>query len=109
MERATDTTDYLSTPASKDSEESLLGSILLEPTLLTAEVINRVEPKDFQTRKYGWVWEAFIALQKNGTGIDQLTVQEHLERQGEHFERREAPFTCSYTYLHVFSSYFDVM
>ena len=81
MERATDNTDYLSTPASKDSEESLLGSILMEPTLLAAEVISRVEPKDFQTRKYGWVWEAFLALQSNGTAIDQLTVQEYLERQ----------------------------
>ena len=81
MERATDTTDYLSNPASKDSEESLLGSILMEPTLLAAEVISRVEPKDFQTRKYGWVWEAFLALRKSGTGIDQLTVQEYLERQ----------------------------
>lgn len=81
MERATETADYLSTPANKDSEESLLGSILLEPTMLANEVINRVKTKDFQMQKYRWVWEVFLALSKNGTAIDQLTVQEYLERQ----------------------------
>ncbi len=34
--------------------------------------------------------------------------EEHLECQVEHLERREAPFTRSFTYLHVFSCYFDV-
>ena len=43
--------------------------------MLAGEVISKVEPKDLQTRKYGCVWEAFIALQKKGAAIDQLTVR----------------------------------
>ena len=34
--------------------------------------------------------------------------EEYLECQGEHLERQEAPFTCSCTYLHAVSCYFDV-
>ena len=80
MEKATATSDYLSTPASRDSEESLLGSILIDSAQLDNEVVSTVKPSDFQTIHFGWVWQAITALKIKGLNIDLITIQDELER-----------------------------
>lgn len=67
-------------PNSVEAEEALLGSVLLDASLLD-DLIGQVEPEDFFIVRNSWVWEAMLCLHARDEGIDYVTVVEELRRQ----------------------------
>ncbi|MHC4617417.1 MAG: replicative DNA helicase [Planctomycetota bacterium] len=67
-------------PHSVEAEESVLGSILLNPDSLY-EVVHFLEADDFFIVRNGWVFEAFKRLVDRGESIDVVTITAELERQ----------------------------
>ena len=67
-------------PHSVEAEESLLGSLLIDP-----EAIYRVFPylkeDDYYLQKHSWIHEAIIALHERREPIDFVTVCDELERR----------------------------
>ena len=66
-------------PHSRESEEALIGAVLINPGAYQ-EV--RIDPDDFYIHRNGWVWGAFRDLQSKGLPIDLVTVTEELDRAG---------------------------
>lgn len=66
---------------SVESEEALLGAILLDSAQFPP-LRDKLSPTDFFELKNGWVWEAFTALADHGAGIDIITVSEELRLKG---------------------------
>ena len=66
-------------PHNAQAEEALIGSILIDPEILT----NIALPADgFYLIKHGYIWQAMLDLRASGMEIDLLTVQSELERRG---------------------------
>jgi replicative DNA helicase len=68
-------------PHNAEAEESVLGSLLLEPDLLP-EISGIISPSDFYNAKHAWLFEAMLTLSQQAEPIDLLTVQAELERRG---------------------------
>lgn len=67
-------------PYSAESEEAVLGGILIDPGAVW-DVIGAVRPDDFFIVRNQWVYEALLTLVRDGTPIDYLTVIEQLRTQ----------------------------
>jgi replicative DNA helicase len=69
-------------PHNVEAEESVLGSVLIDP-----EAIFRVSPflraDDFFIVKNGWVWDAFLKLHERREPIDFVTVCNEMEARGQ--------------------------
>lgn len=63
----------------KELEESLIGSVLIDPNNL---LLSDIEPEDIYFHRYKYIWEAFLRLQKKGVGIDLITVSDELKEVG---------------------------
>jgi len=68
------------TPADLDSEEAVLGSILIDPEAIF-KIAASLKPEDFFREKNRWTYEACLA--RKGEGINQLTVAHELARVGK--------------------------
>lgn len=64
-------------PHNRDAEESLLGSILINPEAFY-DVAQFITAEDFYIHRNRWIWEAFASLIEAGRPIDVLTVTEDL-------------------------------
>jgi len=68
-------------PHSREAEEAVLGSILINPEAYY-DVAQFLVKEDFYIHRHGWVWEAFTRLHEKRAPIDLLTVSEELEQLG---------------------------
>jgi replicative DNA helicase len=78
-------TQESSSPAvlySRDAEEAVLGSILINPEAYY-DVASFLQPDDFYIHRNRWVWEAFTRLHERRSPIDYLTVTEELNQSGQ--------------------------
>ena len=69
-------------PSSIQSEEALLGSILIDPEEMF-RIVSILKSEDFYREQNRWIYEAMMALQSRSEGIDQIAVGRELERQGK--------------------------
>ncbi len=69
-------------PKSIEAEEALLGSLLIDPDVIT-HVANLVEPGDFYLARHGEIYDVIRQLFDQGEPIDFVTVVEELERRGK--------------------------
>jgi len=76
------TSPIQSQPHSRQSEEAVLGSILIDSEAYFS-VAQFLKSDDFYIVRNRWVWEAFVRLHERRAPIDYLTVCEELEQQGQ--------------------------
>lgn len=69
-------------PQNVDAEESLLGSLLIDPRAIL-DVIPLIQPSDFYVQKHHFVYEAILALNDRGDPIDFVTLCDALEQRGQ--------------------------
>ena len=69
-------------PYSREAEEAVLGSVLVNPEVYY-DVAHFLNGEDFFLHRNRWIWEAFTSLQDQRQPIDILTVSEELERQAK--------------------------
>ncbi len=69
-------------PHSREAEEAVLGSILINPEAYY-DVAEFLQSEDFYIHRHRWIWQAFARLTQNRTPIDSLTVIENLDQQGQ--------------------------
>jgi len=66
-------------PYSKEAEEALLGSAIIDPAIL---LTTKVSPADFYVHKHRWIWEEMITLSRAGMTPDLVMLAEALQRRG---------------------------
>ena len=65
-------------PHSKAAEQSVIGSMILDPeTVITASEI--LETDDFYDKRYGLIFSAITALEKEGKAIDIITIENKIK------------------------------
>lgn len=65
-------------PAAIDAEQSVLGAILLDPSVYDA-VFARLNEEDFYLRNHRLIWNAIGDVIERGKAPDAVTLSEHLE------------------------------
>lgn len=78
-------------PQSREAEEAVIGSILINPEAYY-DVAEFLQGEDFYIHRHRWIWEAFARLQSGRIPIDSLTVIEELDQQGQLTEIGGAAF-----------------
>ncbi len=73
---------YRNPPHSRESEESVLGAVLLSEDAVN-EVMDRIHPEDFYVPAHQAIFEAMRELFDGNQAIDAVTVSEALRRKGE--------------------------
>jgi replicative DNA helicase len=73
---------YRNPPHSRESEESVLGAILLSEDAVN-EVMDRIHPEDFYIPAHQAIFESMRELFDTNQAIDAVTVSETLRRKGE--------------------------
>lgn len=68
------------TPQSAEAEAALLRSVIADPGRIR---VLGLEADDFWRPSHRRIWEACVALSDDGVVLDKVTIQEHIERQGE--------------------------
>jgi replicative DNA helicase len=76
-------------PYSKEAEEAVIGSILINPEVYY-DVAQLIRSEDFYIHRHQWIWETFTQLHNQRIPIDLLTVSETLG-QKEHLEEIGGP------------------
>lgn len=76
------TTAIQAQPHSRQAEEAVLGSILIDSEAYF-NVAQFLQPDDFYIVRNRWIWEAFSRLHERRAPIDYLTVCEELEQQSQ--------------------------
>ena len=76
------TTVIQSQPNSREAEEAVLGSVLINPDSYF-EISQVIKPEDFYIIRNQWIWRAYMRLHDHKVPIDILTVSEDLEEQGQ--------------------------
>lgn len=69
-------------PHNQEAEEALLGSILIDEDVLYQIADLELSGADFYIHRFGWIFEAALALHRSGQRVDLLTLTDKLERQG---------------------------
>ena len=72
-------------PHNRDAEESLLGSILINPEAIY-DIIQFIEADDFYIHRHRWIWNTFTRLTEQRIPLDLLTVTEDLAAQNHLME-----------------------
>lgn len=67
-------------PHSVETEENLLGAILMNPEALH-DIAAFLTEDDFYIVRHGWIWDAFLRLYERHEPIDYRTVAEELRIQ----------------------------
>ncbi|MGD8457099.1 MAG: replicative DNA helicase [Anaerolineales bacterium] len=68
-------------PHSREAEEAVLGSVLINPEAYY-DVVEFLQGQDFYIHRHRWIWEAFNRLHERRNPIDFLTVSEELDQMG---------------------------
>ena len=71
-----------SQPNSREAEEAVLGSVLLNPDSYY-EISQILNPEDFYIIRNQWIWSAFMRLHEKRIPIDILTISEDLQEHGQ--------------------------
>jgi replicative DNA helicase len=98
-------------PNSQESEEAVLGSILINPEVLP-ELLAFLRAEDFYFLDHRFLWEAIVALHERGDQIDTVTLVEemryHKDRDGQpYLDKIGGPAKITYlinstpTHIHV--------
>lgn len=74
-------TDMPIIPHSREAEEALIGSILINPDAYL-EVASFLQAEDFYIHRHRFAWQAISRLQERRSPVDLLTVCEELDRAG---------------------------
>lgn len=69
-------------PASPEAEQSVLGAILVRPSVLE-RVLESIGPEDFYREAHGWIFRAMIDLHSAGEPVDLVTVSTYLRDRGQ--------------------------
>jgi replicative DNA helicase len=67
-------------PFSQEAEDALLGSLLIDGSLLPL-VRGFLAPADFFIMRNGWIYEALLAVADRGEEIDNITVAQELRNR----------------------------
>ena len=78
----TQTDDFQTQPFSREAEESVLGSVLIN-TETYLEIAQFLKADDFYIVRNRWIWEAFNQLSEKRVPIDNLTICNELESKGQ--------------------------
>ena len=70
-------------PQNVEAEESVLGAVLVAPTMIDRVVEEGLRAGDFYRDRHRAVWAAVLELWEDGAAIDAITVTERLREQGE--------------------------
>lgn len=98
-------------PNSQESEEAVLGSILINPEVLP-ELLAFLRAEDFYFLDHRFLWEAIVALHERGDQIDTVTLVEEMryrkDRDGQpYLDKIGGPAKITYlinstpTHIHV--------
>lgn len=68
-------------PHSREAEEAVIGSILINPEAYY-DVVEFLQVEDFYIHRHQWIWESFNRLHERRNPIDFLTVSEELDQTG---------------------------
>ena len=68
-------------PHDLEAEQSVIGSILLDPAAITL-AIDVLEERDFYRENHGQMYRAALELFKAGEPIDNVTLADQLTRMG---------------------------
>jgi replicative DNA helicase len=71
-----------SQPYSREAEEAVLGSVLINPESYF-EISQILTPEDFYIVRNQWIFSSFIRLNEHRTPIDLLTVSQDLQEHGQ--------------------------
>ncbi len=82
-------TDTSQIPHSREAEEAVIGSILIDPHAYH-DVAQFLQADDFYIHRYRYIWDAITSLQEQLTPVDILTVTDALEKAG-HLEEIGGP------------------
>ncbi|MEW6264202.1 MAG: replicative DNA helicase [Thermodesulfobacteriota bacterium] len=81
--RPEDHTDSLRLPPqSLETEQALLGALLLEGSVITRVLEARLRPEDFYREAHHLIFEAMRSLFDRGEPLDLITVNEALKKSG---------------------------
>ena len=67
-------------PHSREAEEAVLGSMLIDPDAIF-EVAHFLKPGHFYSVASGWIYEAMLSLHRRNEPVDTLTLLEELRRR----------------------------
>ena len=81
-------------PQSRESEEALIGSVLINPEAFY-DVAHIIKASDFYIHRHQWIWHAFVELLKSGLDIDLVTVNDALDNAGKLTECGGAAYLTS--------------
>jgi len=81
LEAAPETSGPQLVPHSRESEEAVIGAVLINPEAYY-DVAQFLQQDDFYIHRNQWVWQAFIALHDRNEAIDFVTVTEELDQMG---------------------------
>lgn len=68
-------------PQSTDIEQSVLGSVLIDPDAIV-KIADIVRPVDFYDERHRHIYEAALRLYEQQSPIDVLTISEELRKEG---------------------------
>lgn len=83
-------------PQSREAEEAILGSILINPEVYY-DVASFLKADDFYFHRHKWIWEAIVRLHEKRLPIDLITVSEELDQHGQLEEIGGAAYLGSLT------------
>ena len=69
-------------PNSREAEEAVLGSVLINPESYY-DVAQFLQEQDFYIHRHRWIWQAFTRLHEKRVPIDFLTVSEELDQMDQ--------------------------
>ncbi len=69
-------------PKNIEAEEALLGSLLIDPDVIT-HVADLIDPEDFYLARHGEIFDVIRGLFNQGEPVDFVTVTEELARRGK--------------------------
>lgn len=68
-------------PQNIEAEQSLLGSLLIDPEAII-KIVDQIDPDSFYKRAHGHIYESMLELFGKNQPIDLLTVSSRLEEKG---------------------------
>ena len=67
---------------SKEAEEALVGSRLIDPSVTSDPEVSLVKPEHFYIERLKWTWQAMDDAGSANQFIDHITVADQLENAG---------------------------
>jgi hypothetical protein len=70
-------------PHNQEAEESVIASLVLSADDFMDEVVQFLKPGHFHDERNGWCFEAMCNLRDRGVPVDEISVNQELERIGK--------------------------